>query len=247
MARSVLVMPQPTVFDLRQYTLHPGRRDDLIAVFEDHLVEGQEATGMHISGHFRDLDDPDRFVWLRGFADLEARGRALNDFYYGPVWRAHAGTANATMLDSDNALLLRPLTVRAGFPAPDAPRPPAGATEIPPSVVIGLVYHRRATDDGLPELFAAEVEPVLRDTGAEPVAVLESIVAENNFPPLPLRDEIVLAWFAVLPDDDAYDAHRRELDRSDTWQRKVLPELARRSVAPAQHLRLRPAARSHLR
>ncbi len=240
-------MADMTVVDLRQYTLHPGRRDDLIRVFEDHLVEGQEAGGMHISGHFRDLDDPDRFVWLRGFADLDARGRALRDFYYGPVWRAYGGAANETMLDSDNALLLRPLTVRAGYPTLDAPRPPVGATEIPVSVVIGSVYHRRAAGDGLPELFATQIEPVLRDTGAEPVVVLESLVAENNFPPLPLRDEIVLAWFAVLPDDGAYDDHQRELERSEVWRRKVLPELERRSSAAPQHLRLRPAARSHLR
>src|SRR6266508_2509070 len=219
-ARSVARMIAMTVTDLRQYTLHPGRRDDLLRVFEDHFVEGQEATGMHIAGHFRDLDDPDRFVWLRGFADLDARRKALEDFYYGPVWRAHSAEANATMVDSDNALLLSPLTVRPGYPEPSAPRPPVGATEIP---------------------------PVLRDTGAEPVVVFESLVAENNFPPLPLRDELVLAWFAVLPDDTSYDAHRRALARSEAWHDKLLPELARRSLTPPQHLHLRPAPRSHLR
>ncbi len=246
-ARSVARMIAMTVTDLRQYTLHPGRRDDLLRVFEDHFVEGQEATGMHIAGHFPDLDDPDRFVWLRGFADLDARRKALEDFYYGPVWRAHSAEANATMVDSDNALLLSPLTVRPGYPEPSAPRPPVGATEIPPSVVIASVYHRRTMDDGLPELFAGEIEPVLRDTGAEPVVVFESLVAENNFPPLPLRDELVLAWFAVLPDDTSYDAHRCALARSEAWHDKLLPELARRSLTPPQHLHLRPAPRSHLR
>jgi hypothetical protein len=151
------------------------------------------------------------------------------------------------MADSDNALLLRPLTVRPGYPEPSAPRPPVGTTEIPPSVVIGSVYHRRTMDDGLPELFAGEIEPVLRDTGAEPVVVFESLVAENNFPLLPLREELVLAWFAVLPGDTSYDAHRRALARSGVWQRKLLPELDRRCVAPPQHLHLRPAARSQLR
>ena len=55
-----------SVIELRQYTLHPGRRDDLIALFEREFVEPQEALGIAVLGTFRDLDAPDRFVWLRG-------------------------------------------------------------------------------------------------------------------------------------------------------------------------------------
>src|SRR3546814_4941010 len=66
------------VVELRQYTLHPGQRDVLIELFEREFIESQEATGIRVIGQFRDLDDPDRFVWLRGFADLPARARALD-------------------------------------------------------------------------------------------------------------------------------------------------------------------------
>jgi quinol monooxygenase YgiN len=236
-----------TVVDLRQYTLHPGRRDRLIEIFDEFLVEGQEATGMQLVGQFRDLDRPDRFVWLRGFRDLPARKQALEDFYGGPVWKAHSAAANATMVDSDDALLLRPVRVTAGYPDPGTPRPPVGATGVPGSVVAGAVYHRRSLQDGLLALFDTEIAPALRDSGAAPVAWFESVVTENNFPALPLRDEIVLAWFAVLPDDTEYDAHRHALDRSQAWQRKIAPEIERRSVKPVQDLRLRPTARSQLR
>lgn len=231
------VMP---VVDLRQYTTRPGQRDELIEVFDAEFVEGQEADGMHQLGQFRDLDRPDRFVWLRGFPDLESRGPALAAFYGGPVWKEHGPRANPTMLDSDNALLVRPVVTRPGYPSLDSPRPGV----VPPTVVAGAVYHRSDENDGLPELFAELVEPVLRDTGASPVVVYETIVAENNFPALPLRDEIVLAWLAVLDDDAAYDAHRDALNRSRAWNRTVLPELERRFAAPAQELRLRPTARS---
>ena len=56
------------VFELRQYTLRKGQRDTLIALFEQRFVEPQEALGAHVVGMFCDLDDSDRFVWLRGFA-----------------------------------------------------------------------------------------------------------------------------------------------------------------------------------
>lgn len=235
------------VVDLRQYTLNPGQRDDLIEVFDEALVEGQEDLGMHIAGQFRDLDDPDRFVWLRGFRDLEARAAALNGFYYGPVWKARGMEANVTMKDSDNALLLKPIELRAGYPELTADRPPVGATEIPASVVAGAVYHRGAADDAFGEYFADQIAPILAGTGAALVATFETLVAENNFPQLPLRDEIVLAWFATFPNDAAYIEHRRQLAASATWQNKVLPEIICRSVAAPQQLRLRPTARSQFR
>ena len=66
------------IIELRQYTLHPGKRDVLIDLFDREFVESQEALGMKIIGQFRDLDNPNRFVWLRGFRDMpRARWRSM--------------------------------------------------------------------------------------------------------------------------------------------------------------------------
>ncbi|MGL5850095.1 MAG: hypothetical protein ACRCZD_04845, partial [Phycicoccus sp.] len=46
-----------SVVELRQYTLAPGRRDELIDLFERELVETQEAAGMGVGGLYRDRDD----------------------------------------------------------------------------------------------------------------------------------------------------------------------------------------------
>jgi hypothetical protein len=50
------------VIELRQYQLRPGRRDELIDLFDDHLLEPQAKCGMRVLGQFRDLDRPDWFV-----------------------------------------------------------------------------------------------------------------------------------------------------------------------------------------
>lgn len=71
--------------ELRRYTLHPGRRDALIDLFDREFVETQEAEGMAVMGQFREPAAPDRFVWLRGFADRDSRRRGLEAFYGGPV------------------------------------------------------------------------------------------------------------------------------------------------------------------
>ncbi|MFG3136364.1 NIPSNAP family protein [Streptomyces sp. NPDC048211] len=96
-----------SIVELRQYTLHPGARETLIELFEREFVSGQQSAGISVGGRFRDLDDPDRFVWLRAFPDMRHRRRSLEAFYGGPVWRKHRAAANATMIDSDDVLLLR--------------------------------------------------------------------------------------------------------------------------------------------
>lgn len=72
---------------------------------------------MAVIARFRDLHDPDRFVWLRGLADMPSRAEALGRFYGGPVWKTHKDQANATMIDSDDVLLLRPVApLRVSLP-----------------------------------------------------------------------------------------------------------------------------------
>src|SRR5579859_5286792 len=112
------------VVELRQYTLHPDQREVLIELFDREFLESQEAVGMRVIGQFRDLDDPNRFVWLRGFADMESRRKGLEAFYFGAVWGKHRDTANATMVDSDNVLLLSPAWDGAALKSTPTPRPP---------------------------------------------------------------------------------------------------------------------------
>ncbi|WP_199486585.1 NIPSNAP family protein [Actinomadura logoneensis] len=78
------------MIELRRYTLRPGRRDELIELFDREFVEPQEEAGTVVFGQFRDMDDPDRFVWLRGFRDMAVRRDALTAFSGGPVWAEHA-------------------------------------------------------------------------------------------------------------------------------------------------------------
>jgi quinol monooxygenase YgiN len=159
------------VIELRQYTLHPGRRDELIALFERQFVESQEALGMTLLGLFRDLDDADRFVWLRGFADMASRRQALERFYGGPVWRAHRDAANATMIDSDDVLLLRP-ALDGDVPFVDDGR--------------GGVVH--ATVCALPAPADAPfVRRCVAAHAAPPLTCLQTEPAPNDFPRLPVR------------------------------------------------------------
>lgn len=220
------------IYEFRNYTLRPGRRDTLIELFEREFIEGQEAAGMGVVGQFRDLDDPNMYPWIRKFPDMEARRAALTAFYGGPIWKANRDAANATLLDSDNVLLLRPAPVPFADPFPGTARPPVGATALPESVYVAMIYH---VGDEFAEYFAREAVPVLKEAGVPPVACFETETAENTFPALPVRTgEQVFMWFA-------------RFDRPSDERDVALPGLESRLTAPPQRLRLAPTARSALR
>jgi len=189
-------MHQPhTVIELRRYLMQPGRRDDLIELFEREFITGQQAVGIDVLAVFREPEAPDRFTWLRSFAGMPARAEALAAFYGGPLWRAHREAANATMIDSDDVLLLRPC---AGLPGPQ----PARRADVPRpwrAIVLPLA---EPCDDALRHGAVVPWLRALRDAGAGDVAVFETEPAPNNFPGLPVRtDGPVLAALCAWPGD----------------------------------------------
>jgi quinol monooxygenase YgiN len=231
--------------ELRRYALHPGARETLIALFDRELVETQEAVGMSVLGQFRDLDDPDSFVWLRGFSDMETRRRALEAFYGGPVWKAHGRAANATMVDSDNVLLLRRLS---GLELDPDSRPAPGSTGSRPGLLAVTIYPLvGSTSSAFPELFAREVEPSLREAGISVHATCATEHSPNTFPALPVREgEDVFVWTALFADEDDHARRTAELERSPVWHGRVAPSLARHLAGPAEVLRLTPTGRSRI-
>lgn len=171
--------PPPAVVELRQYTLHPGQREVLIELFERELVHTQQALGIEVVGPFRDLDRPDAFVWVRGFASVAARGPALEGFYGGPAWQAHRAAANATMTDWHDALQLKPARPGSGFSWPAQAPQRLHATL--------LALHEPADGEGL-DAIERLLQTQLDAAGARRFASFVTEPAPNGYPRLPLRE-----------------------------------------------------------
>jgi hypothetical protein len=234
------------VVELRQYTLHPGKRDTLIALFEREFVDPLEAAGMTVMGHFRDLDRPDRFVWMRGFADMYQRAQALSAFYGGPVWSVHREAANETMIDSDNVLLLRPARAGAGIALAERRRAPVGATILPHARVVATISPLAAAADARRiALFDGVVAPALEAAGARLLGSYVTEASRNTFPRLPVREgERVFVWFVSFADDAAYAQHRARLEAPGAWRDEIEPCWAQGLAGAPEVLRLGPTARS---
>jgi quinol monooxygenase YgiN len=233
------------VIELRQYTLRPGQRDVLIDLFEREFIDSQEALGMKIFGTFRDLDRPDRFVWIRGFRDMASRAEGLTAFYTGPVWQANRSTANATMLDSDNVLLLRAARPDSGLDPGTRPRPPKGAMEVPRRLMVANIYPFTAPVGAeFLDFFDRRVKPELQKAGATVLASYVSETSPNNFPRLPIREkENVFVWFASFADPSEYEQCLARLARSAPW-RRIDQALKAMMKGRPEVLRLQPTPRS---
>lgn len=222
--------------ELRQYAMKPGRRDELITLFEREFVETQEAAGIRLIGLFHDLDRPDRFVWMRGYPDQAAREPALDAFYSSNHWLTHRAAANASMISSDDVLLLRPLSPDV---APDVSAPiPTG--EQPGRGVVVLGVHRLdGPDDPLAAAFRTDLTQALAGAGLAVEATLITDATPNSFPRHPVREgEWVLVWLSSQPVVQTADAALARA-RAD-------PRLAPLFATTLQLMRLQPTARSRL-
>ena len=233
--------------ELRQYTLVGGQRERLIALFDGEFIETQEATGITVIGQFRDLNNSDRFVWLRGFDDMPTRARALHEFYGGPAWKTHREAANATMIDSDNVLLLRPAWPTSGFQLEKAKRPPIASTTTREDLFLAMIYHLgKASGADFAAFFERELQPRLTKAG---VSVLASFVTEthpNTFPRLPVRENAnVFVWFARFLDSKAYEKCLAAIGGS-ILEKEPAGKLPALIVDEPEILMLSPTARSLL-
>lgn len=232
------------VVELRRYRLHPGQRERLIELFDTHLVEPQEDAGMVVLGQFRDLDAPDSFVWLRGFASMQARMQALQAFYGGPVWQRHRQAANATMIDSDDVLLLRPAWPGAGMPANVHRRPQGPVRMAPAGLLQALVLPlQEPATAALLDFCRHTMAPCLQAGGAGLVGCYVTEHTPNDFLQLPVRQgEPLLVLLAMFAQSAAFDA----FVQGGSWAREVQPVLDRWLRAAPQSHRLVATARSAL-
>jgi hypothetical protein len=232
-----------SVIELRQYTLVAGQRETLIELFEAEFVESQEACGMRLVGTFRDLDDESKFVWLRSFPTIETRAPSLRAFYGGPAWARHRAAANATMVDSDDVLLLKPWRPESDFARRKLPSRSKERDVIDRGVVEAGIVGLREPASALDWAhFEDELAPRIEAAGASVLACLITEHAANDFPVLPVREgENVVVWLAGFPTRELYDpnaeAYAEMVAAANRW-----PGTIRRP----QILHLMPTKRSWL-
>ena len=233
------------VIELRRYTCTEPGRDEFAHYFESYFPEAFQQLGALILGSFRERGSATGFVWIRGFHDMPSRAPINEAFYGGPLWKEHSTRMNERLLDHENVLLLRPLTVGDGvlvLPAVDS-----ASTIVDRGVAVAQIFALRP--DKL-EGFATEARRAFeayRTAGAREVALLITLDAPNNFPHLPVRtDGPHLVWLGLVKDEATLEASLKPaLDRvskalAETGALRESPELLLLDPGPRSRLRWLP-------
>ena len=193
------------VVELRRYTIKEGGREHFSEYFDTYFPEAFQQMGAILFGQFLERQNPTGFTWLRGFKNTDARAIINASFYYGPLWREHSSTMNNLMVDSDNVLLLRPLSPEQGIlvlPSVDPIKEGKGAQ----GVVVAQIF--AVKPNGI-DAFVRQAEETFasyRAAGAREAGVLVTLDAPNNFPQLPVRtDGPYLVWLGIVKDNQTLD------------------------------------------
>jgi quinol monooxygenase YgiN len=93
------------IVEVRSYRIKPGRREEFIKMFETRAVPAQREFGIQIIGPFLDVENPNKFVFLRSFPSLEERDRMKDAFYGSEVWKNELEGFAMPLLDSYDVIL----------------------------------------------------------------------------------------------------------------------------------------------
>lgn len=93
------------IVEVRSYRIKPGRRDEFIRFFETRSVPALRSHGMKILGPLLDVENPNKFVFLRSFPSMDERERMKNDFYEGDLWKNELESIAMPMIDSYDVIL----------------------------------------------------------------------------------------------------------------------------------------------
>ena len=161
------------IIDLRNYTLKPNTRDKFIERCESLIFPEQKRLGATILGTFRDANNPNGIVWLRAMPDMAERKRILTTFYSkGEVWKANRKEVNSWIVDSDNVLLVKPVS--------DLMR-----SSKDNSFVVMYTCLRQEPFNMAQEL--DDVSGAISNIGGHLLVKLETDPSKNNYPLHPIR------------------------------------------------------------
>ena len=93
------------IVEVRSYRIKPGHRDEFIKLFETRAIPALRSHGMKILGPMLDIENPNKFVWLRSFPSLEQRDQMKDAFYGSDLWKKELEAIAMPLLESYDVIL----------------------------------------------------------------------------------------------------------------------------------------------
>lgn len=94
-------------FELRQYRMHPGQRENWVKFMEEEIIPFQASKGMTIVGSFISPEEDDLYIWVRRFEDEGERERLYKAVYDSDHWKQVIGPKIPAMMDRERMKVTR--------------------------------------------------------------------------------------------------------------------------------------------
>jgi hypothetical protein len=99
-------------YELRQYTIRPGKMEAWLKCMEEEIIPFQVAKGVVITGSYRGEKDDSVYVWMRRFEDEAERERLYKAVYESEHWKNVIGPKVGELIDRSTISVQRLLPTR---------------------------------------------------------------------------------------------------------------------------------------
>ena len=94
-------------YELRQYTIKPGKMSAWLTLMEGEIIPFQIAQGMVITGSFRGEEDDSVYIWMRRFQSEEERKALYAAVYESEHWKNVVSPQVAELIDREKIQVTR--------------------------------------------------------------------------------------------------------------------------------------------
>ena len=94
-------------FELRQYRMKEGRKENWVKLMEEKIIPFQISQGMVVIGSFVGQQEEDLYVWIRRFESEEQRAELYEKVYQSDYWQNELSPLAGDMLDRDKIVVTR--------------------------------------------------------------------------------------------------------------------------------------------
>ena len=95
------------LFELRQYRIKPGKRNEWVEFMEETIIPFQISQGMVVVGSFVGEQEDDLYVWIRRFESEEDREALYAKVYQSDTWKNEIAPRTHEMLDRERIHVTR--------------------------------------------------------------------------------------------------------------------------------------------
>ena len=88
-------------YELRRYTVRPGKMDEWLAFMEGTIIPFQVSKGMVITGSYRGEEDDSVYFWTRRFESEESREALYAAVYESDFWKNEVAPKVVDLIDRD--------------------------------------------------------------------------------------------------------------------------------------------------